>query len=173
MVDFTADCDFPKFDPSRPPRMTTSQGTRKQVQVHYETLDQGGDGRLLRLSNDPKDGNYSFIVTAAGLAASGLEIELGSRVVTFTGQTIELGPKEFVSSYHKCLDEFERRFPKSKKPGLKDLWDLHSRFKAYEEMIQVVDDMAVVRGLDQAQVAILKEGIARKLQVKVTQRGEA
>jgi hypothetical protein len=117
----------------------------------------------LRLSNDPKDGNYSFTASAVGLAGNGSEIELGNKVVTFTGQTIELGPKEFVSGYRKCLDEFEQRFPKSKKPGLNDLWDPHSRLKAYEEMIQVVDDMAVVRGLDQTQVAILKEAIARKL----------
>jgi hypothetical protein len=59
-----------------------------------------------------------------------------------------------------------------KKAGLKDLWGPHSRFKAYEEIIQVVDDMAAVRGLAQAQVAILKEGIASKLRVKVNQGGK-
>ena len=63
--------------------------------------------------------------------------------------------------------ELGKRYAKSKEIKLKDLWDPHSRFKAHEEMVQFVDDVAAVRGLEEARVSILKEGIVRKLQVKV------
>jgi len=53
------------------------------------------------------------------LAGSGVEIQLGNTMVTFTGQKIDLKPPEFVAAYNKCLDEFERRYAKSKKVGLK------------------------------------------------------
>jgi hypothetical protein len=171
-IELSVNSGFPTFDPSQPPRLLTTRHTQRQVKVRYEIQNQGDEGRLLKLWNDPQDGNYSFIARAVGLAGKGVEIQLGTSMVTFTGQKIEIGPPEFLADFNECLDQINsigEDYAKSKKVTLKDLWDPHSRFEAHEEMIQILDSLAVVRGLNESQITNLKEGIAKKLQVNLKQ----
>jgi hypothetical protein len=172
-VKFNASCGFPKFDSSQPPRLIVSESVEKLVTVRYEIDDLGDDGKLLKMWNDPQDGNYTFIVDAIGLASNGVQIPLGSTMAGFDGQRIELGPTEFVAGFERCLERFKSvsdRYAKSKKPGPKDLLAPHSRFSIYEDMLRAADQVAAVRGIDQAQIAGLKDAIATKLQVQVQGR---
>jgi hypothetical protein len=62
------------------------------------------------------------------------------------------------------------RYVGRKKITLKDLWGPsgpQSRFRAYEELIEVVENLAQARGLSKAQVDSLKESIAYKLHTKI------
>jgi len=142
-------CGFPAFDPSQPPRLQVSHVADTLVTVRYEIADKGDEGKVLKVWNDPRDGNYSFIVAATGVA-SDVVVPLGSVLVTFGGQRIELGPPDFVSQFEKCMKSIasvSEDYAKSKKPSLKDIWDPRSRFKAYEDMLATVDHVAAVRGL--------------------------
>jgi hypothetical protein len=172
-VKFNASCGFPRFDVSKPPRLIASESAEKLVTVRYEIDNLEDDGRRLRMWNDPQDGNYSFVVDAIGVAGQGVQIPLGSTMASFDGQRIELGPAEFLAEFDQCWDQMRSvsdRYAKSKKPGPKDLLAPHSRFSIYEDMLRAVDQVAAVRGADQAQISRLKAAIATKLQVLVQGR---
>lgn len=163
-----ATCSFPEFDPSEPPRLIKRRSENRQVRVRYEVEDQGDQGQTLKLWNDPQDGNYSFIVTAVGSAGNTAEIPLLTQMVTFDGQSIEIGPPEFWDAFNDCMDNiasFGDRYAKSKRVGLKDLWDPHARLRAYEELVRTVDQVAAARGVRDMQVDALKEALAHKLRV--------
>lgn len=166
---FTADCSFPVFDASQPPRLTRTRHEQREVGVRYETQDLGDEGKQIRLWNHRDDGTYGFIVEAQGLLPNGATIPLLSEMVSFSGQRIDLGPPEVISSFRDCMEQVLGKsddYAKSKKPSLKDLWGNDARFSIYEELIQVVDAQAAVRGLTETRVSALKAGIARKLNVQ-------
>ena len=160
----------PVFDPSKPPRLTNTKLTQRQVAIRYETQDLGEAGKQLRLWNHRDDGTYSFIVDLFGLPPGKPEIQLGSKMISFAGQEIRIGPDSFTQSFQECLGRIEQvgeGYAKSKRLTLVDLWGSHTRRDVLDEMTIVVEQMGAVRGVSDAQVSRLKEGIARKLQINM------
>jgi hypothetical protein len=168
-VEFVTHCRFPEFDPSQPPRLVVNRSENRRVRVRYQVEDLEDLGKRLKLWNDPEDGNYDFIVTAVGSSGNMAEIPLLTEMVTFYGQSIVIGPEAFWNAFQECIDRiasYGDRYAKSKRVGPKDLWAARSRFRIYEDLVQTVDQVAAVRGVDDVRIAALKQALANKLRIR-------
>ena len=164
----TAECSFPSFDGTNPPRLVKTTSSSRTVQVRFEIADEGDAGKVLRLWNDPKDGRYNIYVDLTGIVPGGPEIALDSELVSFSGQAISIGPPEFWDAFKKCeanIASFGHKYAKFKHPTVKDLWDPHSRVEIYQDLVKQIDEVGAVRGVNKAKLQALKLVAAQKLQL--------
>lgn len=169
-VSVSTEVGFPEFDGTSHTFVKYRKETRS-VNVRFFRSVNNEDAQIPRLVllNDPADGNYSVTVDIEAELPDGRTIPVGSQVISFDGQTIEV-PDWVKERVDQCLDQFGIKWAIPKRVNLMDLWGPHQRIQKYEEAVKKFDRVAGVLGYDATRVKQYKDGMAARFKILQKER---
>lgn len=170
-VTLTTEVGFPEFDGTSHTFVKYRKETRSvKIRFFHSVNNEDAQIQRLVLINNPADGNYSVTVDIEAELPGGKTIPVGSEVISFDGQTIEV-PDWVKERVDQCLDQFGIKWAIPKRVNLMDLWGPHQRNKKYEEVIKKFDRVADVLGYDSTLVKQYKDSMAARFKIMQKERG--
>jgi len=160
---------FPQFDETQ----FYLIGTRKEnrtVKLSYQFLPVDGAPQLRRLvlSNDPADGNFEVMLTVDGLLPQRPPVPVLSEGIRIVGQTIDFAAG-FLDRYIACVARSLKEKWVRVKAVIPDRWRTPEvAWNRYQEIVNELDDLQAHRILDAKRVSMIKQGVAGKLKLDLS-----
>ncbi|WHY88208.1 hypothetical protein QNH39_10355 [Neobacillus novalis] len=166
-IEFDTSCSFDEFD--MPQNFVKTRTENRRVKIRYVIIDGGAKGKFLHLYNNPEDGNFDYIVTWKAVSKLGQDLLHGMEYISNYAYELEIDPI-FLKKYFQCLlrqsgvDIY--RNVRSKKFNIKDLMDPQPKFRQYEDIMKIMDQIHTGGLLSNDELFTIKQFIANKFNIK-------